>query len=241
MEQGVTWYDVLGVMPGVEARKIKREYEAKSVLLRPDMIAGAPSNVFTAVTRAQDMLDRAWEVLGDPVSRGRYDEVIGVRRSGGGLRRPGTGPLDPGMGPDDLGMVEELPVVAEVGGLLAALAALTGGHVRKPRPPRPVAVPDVRGLFFPACVEVARRHRLQVYGRSAHRAPDGGRRPGGRPGSPTGDGAAGRPADGAGLAPARPVMPSRLASCSQGAADGHRWLLMAVRGHLGDTRTSGNA
>jgi hypothetical protein len=46
-----------------------------------------------------------------------------------------------------------------VGGLLAAL---TGGLVRKPRPARPVAVPDVRGLFYPVCVEVARRHRLQV-------------------------------------------------------------------------------
>ena len=46
-----------------------------------------------------------------------------------------------------------------VGGLLAAL---TGGRVRKRRPARPVAVPDVRGLFYPVCVEVARRHRLQV-------------------------------------------------------------------------------
>jgi hypothetical protein len=27
-----------------------------------------------------------------------------------------------------------------------------------------------------------------------------------------------------------------VASCSQVAVGGHRWLLMAVRGHLGDTR-----
>jgi hypothetical protein len=55
------------------------------------MTVGAQSNVLTAVTRAQDMLDRAWEVLGDPVSRGRYDERVGNRTSGGGLGQPGTG------------------------------------------------------------------------------------------------------------------------------------------------------
>jgi hypothetical protein len=48
------------------------------------------------------------------------------------------------------------------GGVVGGLLALAGGLVRKPRPSRPVAVPDVRGLFYPVCVEVARRHRLQV-------------------------------------------------------------------------------
>ena len=158
-QERITWYDVLGVLPGAEARKVKREYEAKSALLRPDMIAGAPSNVLKAVTRAQDMLDGAWEVLGDPVSRRRYDEAVGLRRSGGGLGQHGTGIESGRMAPADPGVLGELPGVAEVGGLLAAL---TGGLVRKPRPARPVAVPDVRGLFYPVCVEVARRHRLQV-------------------------------------------------------------------------------
>jgi hypothetical protein len=160
--EGITWYDVLSVLPGAETKRIEREYEAKSGLLRPDMIAGASSNVLTAVTRAQGMLDRAWEVLGDPVSRGRYDKEIGIRRSGEGLGQPGTGPFDPGPGPDDPGIVGELPGVAEVISVGALLAALTGGLVRKPRPARPVAVPDVRGLFYLVCVEVARRHRLQV-------------------------------------------------------------------------------
>lgn len=44
-------------------------------------------------------------MLGDPVSRGRYEEEIGIRRSGGGLGQPGTGPSEPGFGPDDLGLV----------------------------------------------------------------------------------------------------------------------------------------
>ena len=30
MEQGITWYDVLGVLPGAEAGKIRRAYDAKA-------------------------------------------------------------------------------------------------------------------------------------------------------------------------------------------------------------------
>jgi hypothetical protein len=29
MEQGITWYDVLGVRPGAEDRKIRHGYDAK--------------------------------------------------------------------------------------------------------------------------------------------------------------------------------------------------------------------
>ena len=68
MEPSTTWYDILGVLPGASAEKIKREYDAKRSLLRPELISGAPSNVLAAVTRAEGILDRAWRVLGDPVS-----------------------------------------------------------------------------------------------------------------------------------------------------------------------------
>ena len=80
MGSGVTWYDVLGVLPGAEARKIQREYDAKAALLEPRLISGAPPNVVTAVMRAQDLLDTARTVLGDPESRRRYDQVAGLRR-----------------------------------------------------------------------------------------------------------------------------------------------------------------
>ena len=157
MEQGVTWYEVLGVMPGAEQRKIKREYEARSGLLGPQMIAGAPSNVLKAVTRAQDLLEEAWRMLSDPERRRRYDEEAGLRRTGGGLGEPGSTPSETELGPDDLGLAGEL--VADVtGGLLA----LFGGRVRKPQRREPVAVPDVRGLFNGTCREVARRHGLEV-------------------------------------------------------------------------------
>jgi hypothetical protein len=90
IQPGITWYDVLGVLPGAETRRIKREYDAKAALLRPELISGAVLNVTTAVTRAQHILDTAWEVLGDPDSRKRYDETVGLRCSGGGLGQPGT-------------------------------------------------------------------------------------------------------------------------------------------------------
>jgi len=35
----MTWYDVLGALPGAEARKIKQKYEAKASLLRPELIS----------------------------------------------------------------------------------------------------------------------------------------------------------------------------------------------------------
>jgi len=79
MEPGITWYDVLDVLPGADPAKIRREYKAKTNLLRPELVSGAPSNVVQAISLAQGMLDSAREVLADPVSRERYDESIGGR------------------------------------------------------------------------------------------------------------------------------------------------------------------
>ena len=78
MEPDITWSDVLGAVPNAETRTIKRKYEDKAPLLRPELISGPPPNVLTAVTRAQHMLDTAWEVLGDPDGRKRYHEAIGL-------------------------------------------------------------------------------------------------------------------------------------------------------------------
>jgi len=149
---GMTWYDVLGVMPGAEARKIKQKYDAKAALLRPELISGAPPDVLTAVTRAQELLDTAREVLGDPASRRRYDEAVGLRRSGEGPGQPGTGIESAGLAPADPGITGELS-----GNAAGALLALTGWLGPRRRRNRPVAVPDVRGLFYHACLEVATR------------------------------------------------------------------------------------
>ena len=141
LEPGMAWYDVLGALPGAEARKLEQKYQAKAALLRPELIAGAPPNVLTAVTRAQELLDTAWQVLGDPDGRKRYDEAAGLRRSGGGLGQPGTGPG---------------------GNAVGGLAALTGGLGPRSHRNRPGAAPDVRGLFFPVGLEVATRRGLRV-------------------------------------------------------------------------------
>jgi curved DNA-binding protein CbpA len=92
----VTWYDILDVMPGASAEEIQDRYDARASLLRPEFIAGAPSAVITAVSRAQQLLDEARRVLGDPVTRARYDEVVGIRRSGGGWPRRRAFPPSPG-------------------------------------------------------------------------------------------------------------------------------------------------
>jgi len=161
MEPGITWYDVLGAVPDAEASKIKRKYEDKAALLRPELISGAPSNVVKAVTRAQHILDTAWGVLGDPESRKRYDETIGLRRSGGGLGQPGSGIESAGLAPPEPG-----GIIGDLGGdavdVVAFLLELSGWPEPRRRRNRPAAVPDVRGLFYPVCLEVAGRHGLVV-------------------------------------------------------------------------------
>lgn len=158
MGSGITWYDVLGVLPGAQAHKIRRKYEDKASLLRPELVSGAPPNVVTAVRRAQELLDTAWEVLGDPESRKRYDEAVGLRRSGGGLGQPGTSIESAGLAPADPAIIGELPGVAAAGGLLG----LPGWRGPRRRWNRPGAVPDVRGLSYQVCLEVATRRGLHV-------------------------------------------------------------------------------
>jgi curved DNA-binding protein CbpA len=135
---------VLGAMPGAETRKIRRKYEDKASLLRPELISGAPPDVVTAVRLAQELLDTAWDVLGDPDSRKRYDEAAGLRRSGGSLAQPGTGIESAGLAPAGPGII----------------GGRTGWLGPRRRRNRPSAVPDVRGLFYQVCLEVASRRGL---------------------------------------------------------------------------------
>jgi len=162
MEPGITWYEVLGVLPGAAAEKIRRKYQERVALLRGEMIAGAPSNVLAGVRRAQEFLDGAWEVLGDPATRERYDEAAGFRRRGGGLTPAGTStagtyPTGSGMDPPDTGILGEFNPVGMLGSLLAM-----SGWIPGPRRAKWVPVPDVRGLFYDVCLEVTGRLGLHV-------------------------------------------------------------------------------
>ena len=85
---GITWYDVLGVLPDASAEQVRRQHDSKASLLRPEFLAGTPSPVVAAASRAREILDAARRVLGDPASRARYDEAVGIRRRGGSLERP---------------------------------------------------------------------------------------------------------------------------------------------------------
>jgi curved DNA-binding protein CbpA len=158
MESGMTWYDVLGVGSDAETRTIRRNYEDKAALLRPELISGAPSNVLTAVTRAQHLLGTAWGVLGDPDRRKHYDETVGLRPTGGGLGQPGSGIESAGMAPVEPGIAGEL-AGEFLGGLLALLPDQLAPRRRRNRSG---AVPDVRGLFYPAGLELATRQGLRV-------------------------------------------------------------------------------
>jgi len=154
----VTWYDVLDVMPGASTEEIQGKYEARASLLRPEFIAGASSAVLTAVSRAQQLLDSARRVLGDPATRARYDAATGIRRSGGGLAQQESFPSEPGWQPDDFDLVAGTRGMEALGGLMALMDWLAP----HPRQQTRVVVPDVRGLFYVTCMQIVGRLGLRI-------------------------------------------------------------------------------
>jgi DnaJ domain/PASTA domain len=158
MGPGISWYDILGVLPGASPEEIRQAYDGKAGVLRPELIAGAPSKVVTAASRAQGILDAAWRVLADPASRERYDEAAGLRRTGGGLAGPEGSPSEPGWGARDSGFIAG-DEGAEVTAGLMMLADWLAPH---PHQPSRIPVPDVRGLFYDVCLDLLGRLDLQV-------------------------------------------------------------------------------
>jgi hypothetical protein len=114
-------------------------------VLRPEYISGAPSNIVRAVSGAQAMLDEALRVLSDQESRLRYDESVGLRRSGGGLQpNKGTLATEAGWGPPDYDAVGSEDYAAAPGVLSEMTDILTPSP---PRRPGRIIMPDVRWLF----------------------------------------------------------------------------------------------
>jgi curved DNA-binding protein CbpA len=141
----ITWYDVLGVLPDAAPDDIREAWLARTAALGPAALTGAPPDVMSAADRARQAVAEAGRVLADPAARESYDERIGVRRPGEGLASPGRGPLGPehSLGPGWSTADQE------------ALEPYSDPHGR-------TVVPDVRGLFFRACMEVAGRVGLHV-------------------------------------------------------------------------------
>jgi hypothetical protein len=154
----ITWYDILGVTAGAAADTISYAYAQRIAQLRPDLVAGAPSPVVAAATRAREAVQVAWFVLSDPGRRNRYDEEIGLHRKR--ARGFARGPQEYGQDPYDalraaVGLVD--------GDARYAFGALAGWMAPLPAPPRRrLIIPDVRGLFYRACQAVVTMAGLRL-------------------------------------------------------------------------------
>ena len=156
MRADITWYDLLGALPDASAGDIRQAYDAKAGLLRPELLSGAPSAVVAAAARAQGIIDVARQVLGDPVSRQRYDEAAGLWGSSGGLDQPPDSPAGSGL-PDS-----DVPAGNPGAEVLRGLGALNLWLARHPDYQRRIPVPDVRGLFYDVFVGVVGRLDLEI-------------------------------------------------------------------------------
>ena len=73
-----TLYDVLGVRPAASADEMRRSYLQRARLLHPDRHVDAGTARRAEVERQMQELNAAWDVLGDPRRRRRYDEQQGI-------------------------------------------------------------------------------------------------------------------------------------------------------------------
>jgi hypothetical protein len=145
MTSVITWYDVLGVLPDAPPEDIRAAWQARRAALQLAGQAGAPPDVAPAADRARQQVDQGWDVLADPAARAAYDQEIGFARPGEGLAPPGRGPSGP-----DVSLGQRWSTADE-----ESLEPYSD-------PPSRVVVPDVTGLFYGACLEVAGRLGLHV-------------------------------------------------------------------------------
>jgi hypothetical protein len=145
MRSVVTWYDVLGVLPDAPPDDIRQAWQARTAALAPASLEGVPPGVLFAADKARRAVEEACRVLADPAARASYDEEIGIERPGEGLAPPWRGPSGP-----DVGLGQGWSTADE-----EALEPLSD-------PPSRVVVPDVSGLFYGACMDVAGRVGLHV-------------------------------------------------------------------------------
>jgi len=145
MTSVLTWYDVLGVLPDATQEDIREACRARRATLQRATLPGAPPEVLSAAAQALQSVEDAWRVLADPAARESYDQDIGIFGSGEGLTPPSRGPSGP-----DVGLGEGWSQANE-----EALEPYSDPRAR-------VTMPDVRGLFFQACMHVTGRIGLHV-------------------------------------------------------------------------------
>jgi curved DNA-binding protein CbpA len=147
----LTWYDVLGVLPGASPGQVESAYQERARLLDPPMLSGASPKVLKAADAARAAVDEAWRILRDAAARRRYDEKIGVRRNGQGLDSAQSTPSGLGGAPSGGDVTADM--------VMAGLADLMTPH---PSPARRIIVPDLRGLFTRSCLRVTGDLGFQV-------------------------------------------------------------------------------
>lgn len=80
-------YDVLGVSAQADQAAIRRAYLAQARVAHPDFHIDAADTVRAENARRMQQINEAWETLGDPARRARYD--LALR---GPVRPPSTRP-----------------------------------------------------------------------------------------------------------------------------------------------------
>ena len=140
------------MLPTSPMEEIKSGYNAKAALLAPMLLAGATSDVISAAMRARDILNAAWQALGDATSRAAYDAAIGTGHPGEGLRRPH------GWGSADADLIYGSGRAARADGH-RVVADFLGHNQHESR--HVTTVPDIRGLFFKECTLVVGRRGLR--------------------------------------------------------------------------------
>ena len=147
----LTWYDVLGVLPGASPGEVQSAYQERARLLDPRMLNGAPSKALRAADAARATVGEAWHVLRDAAARRRYDEQLAAGRNGDGLAGDLSAPSVAGGAPSGRYVTADM--------VIAALEDLMTPH---PSPSRRVIVPDLRGLFTRSCLQVTGDLGLRV-------------------------------------------------------------------------------
>jgi len=101
-------YDILGVEPTADVEEIRRAWRVKVRLLHPDKHPGAADDVLAEAAKETLRVNRAWDTLGDPTRRRRYDLSLARRRDTNARRRRAGRAPDAGEDP------ELIPVVCSV-------------------------------------------------------------------------------------------------------------------------------
>ncbi len=70
------YYRILGVSINADISQIRAEYLAKARLYHPDSLVGQSKEQLEQAGIHMAQLNKAWEVLSDPVTRQRYDLLV---------------------------------------------------------------------------------------------------------------------------------------------------------------------